>query len=230
MGSVGFAACAMLPKLPGDPLPSGFHPRVEFGGGEAQPTVRENVAMKADIHPDYIECAVTCGCGNSFATRATVPELKVEICSACHPFYTGKQKFVDAAGRVEKFQKRFQWKEDSIGGVLSDAEKQRESQRAALVDQEAKKRQKLTDKKKKTDERRAKILEEKKAKYAEQEAAKKAEEEAKAAAAAESAAPAADAPKAEAPKADAPKADAPKAEKPDAEAPAAAEEKPADDA
>ncbi len=63
--------------------------------------------MKADIHPKYVECKVTCGCGNSFSTRATVPELSVEICSACHPFYTGKQKFVDTAGRVEKFQKKF---------------------------------------------------------------------------------------------------------------------------
>ena len=63
--------------------------------------------MKADIHPKYVECKVTCGCGNSFTTQATVPELNVEICSACHPFYTGKQKFVDTAGRVEKFQKKF---------------------------------------------------------------------------------------------------------------------------
>ncbi len=189
--------------------------------------------MKADIHPDYIECAVTCGCGNSFETRATVPELKVEICSACHPFYTGKQKFVDAAGRVEKFQKRFAWKEDSIGSVLTDAEKQREEQRLALVDQEAKKRQKLVDKKKKTGERRAKILEDKKAKYAEQEAAQKAEEAAKAAAdaAAPAAAvtPAADAPASDAPKAEAPKAEAPKAAAPAADAPKA-ENKPASDA
>ncbi len=63
--------------------------------------------MKADIHPKYVECKVTCGCGNSFTTRATVPALAVEICSVCHPFYTGKQKFVDTAGRVEKFQKKF---------------------------------------------------------------------------------------------------------------------------
>ncbi len=65
--------------------------------------------MKADIHPDYVECRVTCGCGNSFTTRATIPEMAVEVCSKCHPFYTGQQRFVDTAGRVEKFQKKFKW-------------------------------------------------------------------------------------------------------------------------
>lgn len=63
--------------------------------------------MKPEIHPKYVDCKVTCGCGNSFKTRATVAELAVEVCSACHPFYTGKQKFVDTAGRVEKFQRKF---------------------------------------------------------------------------------------------------------------------------
>ncbi len=63
--------------------------------------------MKSDIHPKYVECAVTCGCGNAFTTRATKPKISVEICSACHPFYTGKQKFVDTAGRVEKFLRRY---------------------------------------------------------------------------------------------------------------------------
>ncbi len=64
--------------------------------------------MKREIHPDYVECKVTCACGNSFSTRSTVQQLSVDICNACHPFYTGKQKFVDAAGRVEKFQRKFQ--------------------------------------------------------------------------------------------------------------------------
>ncbi len=63
--------------------------------------------MKADIHPPYREVQVLCACGNTFKTRATVDEIKVDICSACHPFYTGKQKFVDSAGRVERFQKKF---------------------------------------------------------------------------------------------------------------------------
>ncbi|GJM20120.1 MAG: 50S ribosomal protein L31 [Planctomycetota bacterium] len=63
--------------------------------------------MKADIHPEYVECTVNCGCGNTFTTRSTTPKITVEICSACHPFYTGQQKFVDTAGRIEKFRRRF---------------------------------------------------------------------------------------------------------------------------
>ncbi len=63
--------------------------------------------MKPEIHPKYADCAVHCACGNNFTTRATVKEMRVDICSNCHPFYTGKQKFVDAAGRVERFQKKF---------------------------------------------------------------------------------------------------------------------------
>ena len=63
--------------------------------------------MKADIHPNYQETQVTCGCGNSFTTRSTRPEMRVDICNACHPFYTGKLKFVDTAGRIDKFQKKF---------------------------------------------------------------------------------------------------------------------------
>jgi len=63
--------------------------------------------MKADIHPDYVECRVTCSCGNTFTTRSTVPELRAELCAECHPFYTGKQKLVDTGGRVERFQRRY---------------------------------------------------------------------------------------------------------------------------
>ncbi len=63
--------------------------------------------MKEKIHPKYVDCAVTCGCGSTFRTRSTRPAINVEICSACHPFYTGKQKLVDTAGRVEKFNKRY---------------------------------------------------------------------------------------------------------------------------
>jgi large subunit ribosomal protein L31 len=65
--------------------------------------------MKKDIHPKYVECKVTCGCGNTFVTRSTVPQLAVEVCSNCHPFFTGQQKFIDTAGRVERFQKKYQW-------------------------------------------------------------------------------------------------------------------------
>ena len=63
--------------------------------------------MQADIHPEYFETKVTCGCGNSFTTRSTRKELKVDICNQCHPFYTGKLKFVDTAGRIEKFKNKF---------------------------------------------------------------------------------------------------------------------------
>jgi large subunit ribosomal protein L31 len=63
--------------------------------------------MKKDIHPKYDTCKVSCACGNSFETRATIPEIKVEICSECHPFYTGKQKLLDTAGRIEKFRRKY---------------------------------------------------------------------------------------------------------------------------
>ncbi len=63
--------------------------------------------MKKDIHPNYVDTAVSCGCGNTFTTRSTKETLSVEICSACHPFYTGKQKFVDTAGRIERFKKKW---------------------------------------------------------------------------------------------------------------------------
>jgi large subunit ribosomal protein L31 len=65
--------------------------------------------MKDKIHPKYVECKVTCGCGNTFTTRSTSPTLAVEVCSKCHPFFTGQQRFVDTAGRVEKFQKKYAW-------------------------------------------------------------------------------------------------------------------------
>jgi large subunit ribosomal protein L31 len=63
--------------------------------------------MKKDIHPSYDACTVTCACGSTFQTRSTKPEIRVEICSQCHPFFTGKQKFIDSAGRVEKFRKKY---------------------------------------------------------------------------------------------------------------------------
>ena len=63
--------------------------------------------MKDGIHPNYVTCAVTCGCGNKFETRATTQELKVDVCSSCHPFFTGKHKLLDTEGRVEKFNKKY---------------------------------------------------------------------------------------------------------------------------
>jgi len=65
--------------------------------------------MRSDIHPEYKEVSVTCSCGNNFQTRSTLgkDELQVEVCSQCHPFYTGKQKILDSAGQIDKFRKRF---------------------------------------------------------------------------------------------------------------------------
>ncbi len=63
--------------------------------------------MKIDTHPNYVECKVHCSCGSEFTTRSTADVLRVELCSDCHPFYTGKQKLVDTAGRVERFERRY---------------------------------------------------------------------------------------------------------------------------
>ena len=63
--------------------------------------------MKEKIHPEYKTCVVTCACGNKFETRSTQDKITVEICSECHPFYTGKQKLVDTAGRVEQYRRRY---------------------------------------------------------------------------------------------------------------------------
>jgi len=65
--------------------------------------------MKTGIHPEYKETIITCGCGERITTRSTKQHIAVAICSKCHPFFTGKQKFVDTAGRVEKFQRRYGW-------------------------------------------------------------------------------------------------------------------------
>ena len=63
--------------------------------------------MKEKIHPQYVEATVTCLCGNTFAVGATKPTLKIEVCSRCHPFFTGEQRMVDTAGRVERFKRRY---------------------------------------------------------------------------------------------------------------------------
>ena len=80
-------------------------------GRQRQPGYRlcySGWAMKTDIHPEYVLAHVTCSCGNEFMTRSTKPELHVEVCSHCHPFYTGKQKLMDSGGRVERFQRRLE--------------------------------------------------------------------------------------------------------------------------
>ena len=63
--------------------------------------------VKTDIHPVYATATVKCACGNTFQTRSTSPELHTDVCAACHPFYTGKQKFLDTAGRIDRFRQKF---------------------------------------------------------------------------------------------------------------------------
>lgn len=73
--------------------------------------------MKPGVHPEYKLGTVTCACGNTFQVRSTVGDVSVEICSACHPFFTGKQKLVDSAGRVEKFKRKYGIKEEKESGA-----------------------------------------------------------------------------------------------------------------
>ncbi|MCL6518447.1 MAG: 50S ribosomal protein L31 [Armatimonadetes bacterium] len=68
--------------------------------------------MKKGIHPEYRPCKVICACGNTFETRSTIPEIRVEICSVCHPFFTGRQKIVDTEGRVDKFLQKYGMKSE----------------------------------------------------------------------------------------------------------------------
>ncbi|MFA6422524.1 MAG: 50S ribosomal protein L31 [Candidatus Buchananbacteria bacterium] len=87
--------------------------------------------MKKDIHPTYFtEAKVTCACGNSFTVGSTQESLNVEICSSCHPFYTGKQKLLDTARRVDKFQKRVEAKAEKVGGKKVKKAKQQEIKNA----------------------------------------------------------------------------------------------------
>jgi len=82
--------------------------------------------MKAKIHPKYYpEARVTCACGNSWSTGATLPEIRVDICSACHPFYTGEQRIVDTAGQVDRFMKRLERTADSVEQIKIQQEAQR---------------------------------------------------------------------------------------------------------
>ena len=91
--------------------------------------------MKKGIHPEYHPKAVIrCACGNEIIVGCTVPELKVEVCSKCHPFYTGKQKFVDSAGRVERFKQKFKWTENSTkGGSENPAAKRNADAQGAVA-------------------------------------------------------------------------------------------------
>ena len=88
--------------------------------------------MKADIHPNYKEVQVSCSCGSTFTTRSTMSKdsFHVEVCSLCHPFYTGKLKFIDTAGRIEKFQKKF------AAGYASLTKKAKKPVKAGAGDEE----------------------------------------------------------------------------------------------
>ena len=85
--------------------------------------------MKQGIHPEYVDCVVKCSCGNTFTTRSTKPELKIDICNACHPFYTGTQKLIDTGGRVQRFADRFGAAKD----VVAEREAAQKAGRAAQI-------------------------------------------------------------------------------------------------
>ena len=95
--------------------------------------------MRKEIHPEIMETTVTCGCGETFITRSTTSKIHVEVCSMCHPFYTGKQKFVDSAGRVERFKQKFKWTQDSAKGGSGDTSENSkdDSQEAVTVEEKA---------------------------------------------------------------------------------------------
>jgi large subunit ribosomal protein L31 len=79
--------------------------------------------VKADIHPQYDTASVRCSCGNTFITRSTRDELRVELCNECHPFFTGKQKLVDTGGRVERFERRYGNRAAAKGAAGAGAKK-----------------------------------------------------------------------------------------------------------
>jgi large subunit ribosomal protein L31 len=112
--------------------------------------------MKADIHPKYMECTIVCGCGNTFKSRSTRERIAVEICSACHPFYTGKEKLLDAAGMVDRFKKKYEKTEGAVAAkkkMEDDARKAKIAEQAKKIDDERKRKEE--DRKKKAGEREA---------------------------------------------------------------------------
>jgi len=70
-------------------------------------SIHKEIVMKKGIHPEFVECHVSCACGNSFTVLSNKPEMRIDICNACHPFFTGSEKIVDATGRVEKFKNKY---------------------------------------------------------------------------------------------------------------------------
>jgi len=127
--------------------------------------------VKQGIHPDYVESTVHCSCGNSFTTRSTKPELHVELCDKCHPFYTGKQKFVDAGGRVQRFSDKFG---NAANATLEKEAAAKEARQKAAEEKAAAAKAERDAKTAEKDARRAKA-----AKEAEREAKKAAKAEAK---------------------------------------------------
>ena len=90
--------------------------------------------MKQGIHPEYVECTVRCTCGNTWTTRATVPEMRLDLCDKCHPFYTGQQKLVDTGGRVQRFADKFG---GAANATLEAAKAAKEAKAATAAEQEA---------------------------------------------------------------------------------------------
>jgi large subunit ribosomal protein L31 len=101
-------ADAAFPRPRHPALPAGCEASIlDVSPPEDSKEHKEEKIMKEGIHPKYLDTVVRCGCGNTFNTHSTVPEIKVDICNVCHPFFTGKLKFVDTAGRIEKFKSKF---------------------------------------------------------------------------------------------------------------------------
>jgi large subunit ribosomal protein L31 len=91
--------------------------------------------MKQGIHPKYVEATVICSCGNTFQTRSTKPELRTDLCSVCHPFYTGEQRIVDTAGQVERFTRRME-RAQQAGGAKSKRQRRIDARRQQLSEQQ----------------------------------------------------------------------------------------------
>lgn len=92
--------------------------------------------MKPEIHPNYVEATVTCSCGNTFQTRSTQPEIRTDLCSVCHPFYTGEQRIVDSAGQVERFTRRMEAAKERAGSK-SKRQRRIEARQQAVSEQVA---------------------------------------------------------------------------------------------
>lgn len=93
--------------------------------------------MKPDIHPEYVDAVISCSCGNSWTTRSTKAEMRIEVCSECHPFFTGEQRIVDTAGRVERFRRRYagaQQQREQAAADAADAEQPAETAAEATAE------------------------------------------------------------------------------------------------